>query len=299
MESELFVIVSKLWLRVFVYVVCGWLVGRFWASRVEKALNVFVAVAVYGLVPMLVFLMMWESRVRWAESGRLIMATAGMTFGCALLALVLARGFQVAFRNVCLPVVFMNSLYLGLPVNTLLFGTEGGVVTIVFNIVMTIINFSLGVWWVRRPDKGLWGELFGLPILYATAAGWILNRVVPCPPVMSQVSRGLGLTVLPFMLFFVGVRMARLKTGSWQLVGAGTLARMGGGMLWGWGFAVLLGLTGMERNVLVLTAGMPSAVNTYLLAEKFESDPEFAAAMVTWGTALSAVTIPLMAWLLT
>jgi predicted permease len=46
--------------------------------------------------------------------------------------------------------------------------------------------------------------------------------------------------------------------------------------------------------VLIVGAGLPVAVNVFVISREFNRKPEFASRMVFWTTVLSAVTIPLL-----
>jgi predicted permease len=82
------------------------------------------------------------------------------------------------------------------------------------------------------------------------------------------------------------------------LVFTGTALRMGGGFIAGVGAVYLLGLSGVSAKVCVMTSLMPTAVNSYILAERFSADAELAAATVFLGTLCSFVLIPLALYVL-
>jgi malate permease and related proteins len=292
-------IAFSLWGKVFIFVAAGYALGRFWGTRMRAVIRVFVAASIYVVLPIFVFALMWSSAIDWPRFGRMTLAVAGVLGWGALSAGFLARRWRWAFRDLCLPVIFMNSIYLALPINTLLFGAAGAAATLVFNIVVTLVQFTLGIWWVRRLDRSGWGEMLGMPILYATVIGTGLNFLdVRCPPSVSALSNALARLALPAMLGVLGIRMAGVPFSDWRIASRGVAWRMGGGAMAGAILSAALKLSPVESGVVILTASMPSAVNTYVLAEKFDARPSFAAAMVTLGTALSAVTVPVLGWLL-
>jgi malate permease and related proteins len=130
-------------------------------------------------------------------------------------------------------------------------------------------------------------------------AGAALNGFgAPRPGWLDALSTGLGRVALPMMLALVGVRLGQVRTDGWRRAWTASAARMAGGAACGWLLAQAFGLQGVERGVVVLTSAMPAAVNTYVLAEKFDSAPAFAAAVVTATTAASLAAIPLLAYLL-
>ena len=65
-----------------------------------------------------------------------------------------------------------------------------------------------------------------------------------------------------------------------------------------WGGCRLAGIDSLVTNISVVLAGMPAASVTAILAEKYDSDAEFARCVVL-STLLSVVTVPLLCIFLT
>lgn len=61
-----------------------------------------------------------------------------------------------------------------------------------------------------------------------------------------------------------------------------------------WAIAMSMGLSGAERQVLVVLAAMPTAVSSYVLAEQMNSDAELAASSVAVSTAASMLTLTVL-----
>jgi predicted permease len=119
------------------------------------------------------------------------------------------------------------------------------------------------------------------------------------PPRAAVVSGDIVSRVtLPVMLMFVGYRLKRMPLSRFGFVLTGTALRMGGGFAAGIGAVYLLGLSGVPAGVCVMTSLMPAAVNSYILAERFEADAELAAAAVFLGTLLSIFLIPVAVYVL-
>ena len=57
------------------------------------------------------------------------------------------------------------------------------------------------------------------------------------------------------------------------------------------------GVTGLERDVLLIAAAVPTAMNGYVLARKMGGDAPLYATISTVQTVVSFVTIPLLLWL--
>jgi hypothetical protein len=74
---------------------------------------------------------------------------------------------------------------------------------------------------------------------------------------------------------------------------------MGGGVLLACAFVMLLGITGVSRNVILLDSLMPPAVFNVILAQKYGADPDAVASAIVIGTLLSVATTPLFLVLVT
>lgn len=62
--------------------------------------------------------------------------------------------------------------------------------------------------------------------------------------------------------------------------------------------AYAFGVTGLERDVLLIAAAVPTAMNGFVLARKMGGDAELYATISTVQTVVSFVTIPLLLWLI-
>ena len=63
--------------------------------------------------------------------------------------------------------------------------------------------------------------------------------------------------------------------------------------------AVLLGLSGLTRNVVVIQSAMPTAVMTTIIAAEFECDNDFVTVAVLATTIISVVTLTvLLNWMI-
>jgi predicted permease len=109
----------------------------------------------------------------------------------------------------------------------------------------------------------------------------------------------LGQLTIPLMLLMLGTSLARFKmqkSGKLILLSVFKIAL---GFSVGYAVAALFGFTGLERNILILQMSMPVAVFSYMLAEKYNRDPEEVASMVFMTTLISFISMPLLlTWML-
>ena len=62
------------------------------------------------------------------------------------------------------------------------------------------------------------------------------------------------------------------------------------------GFCLLFGVDGLARLVVLICAAVPGATSSYMLARQLGGDMQLMASLITGGTVLAVVTMPLMLW---
>ena len=288
--------INLLWALVykgFVFVLLGAIFKRFMGAGREDAIKVFIWITLYLFIPVYIFLTMWSNRLDFVHSWKTAVCAFAVVLCGAFFAWAWALEKKISFKAHCLPVIFMNSAYLAIPVNTLLWGAQGTAYAIIYNIVITVANFTLGVWWASKENALT--EIAGLPVIYAAVAGAALNAFGSgIPAVLQKASGIISFVTLPLMLIFVGYRLGEIKTESAKLVFWGVFLRMFGGFLAGITLVYLLGITGPAAGVCIMTSSMPAAIYSYILTEKYEGNIPFAAATVFAGTICSFFTIAIL-----
>jgi len=93
------------------------------------------------------------------------------------------------------------------------------------------------------------------------------------------------------------IDFSSLKSGGGRLL-FWSLVRLLGLPLLVLGLTYAVGLSGLARNIAIVAAITPTAVNGVMLARQMKGDAEFSANLTAVQTLLSLVTIPLLLWLL-
>lgn len=138
------------------------------------------------------------------------------------------------------------------------------------------------------------------PLILACLAGIALNvSGIGLPGASAPVLELLGQAALPLGLVAVGVAL-RLKA-LWH---GGRAFWISSGLklvitpLLALALAWLAGLHGVDRNVALLFAALPTATSAYILARQLGGDAELMAAIITGQTLLAMLTMPVMLQLL-
>ena len=207
-------------------------------------------------------------------------------------ALTYASMFQCAYR--------FNS-YIALAVAGMLFGAVGiATMGLIVGAAVPLVNL-VSVWMLaRHGEAGLWREVARNPLIWATATGFVLNLAGFQPPVplqallgrLADASIALGLITVGAALRLNAVPGVR-GLSSWlivvKLLALSVLAVLVG---------TQMGLSGLNYQVVVLFAAMPTASSAYILAMRMGGDGRSVAWLISATTLGSMLTLPLWAaWL--
>lgn len=207
--------------------------------------------------------------------------------------LTFASVFQCAYR--------FNS-YIALAVAGMLFGSPGiATMGLIVGAAVPVANL-VSVWMLaRHGELGLWREVARNPLIWGTAAGFLLNLAGFVPPAplqaflgrLADASIALGLITVGAALRLEntpGVRGVSLWLVTVKLLALPLIAAVTGR---------LLGLQGLNYQVVVLFAALPTASSAYILAMRMGGDGRSVAWLISATTLGSMLTLPLWAaWLL-
>lgn len=223
-------------------------------------------------------------------AGMLLAALGGRL--APLPALRFASLFQCAYR--------FNS-YIALAVAGMLFGAPGiATMGLIVGVAVPFANL-VSVWMLaRHGSASVWREIARNPLIWATAAGLLLNLAGFQPPAPLQAFLGrLADASIALGLITVGAAL-RLENAPgargfslWLLV-VKLLALPVTALIIG----RQLGLAGLNLQVVVLFAAMPTASSAYILAMRMGGDGRSVAWLISATTLASMLTLPLWAALL-
>jgi hypothetical protein len=289
--------ILELVISVVPFILLGYLIGRVRLRHAPLFVKAFVDFSLYFLVPVFIFFVMWAAPLKenLYDTGAVVLVSVAVVGAGLIFAAIYSRAFNAKFREAALPIVFMNSAYLAIPINTALGGSRGVFLSTVYNIVITFLHFSVGILIVSGSSK----EILRLPVMYAGVVGLLLNLSgVPLGHDLSVFSSLLQKVTLPVMLCLVGYQIKPVSMNMLRDVLAGVAVRMVGGLLVALAICELFGIIGVTRQVCLLTSAMPSAVNTYMLSEKYDANSSFASSMITAGLFVSPILLSVIIWLM-
>ena len=206
------------------------------------------------------------------------------------------------FRFAC---IFSNAAYMGFPLISALFGSEGLLYASAYVTVFNILLWTLGYGLVSGGSsvKAVARSLVRTPVLYAIVVGLgIYLLQIPLPALITQPLELLAGVNTPLSMLITGMLIAagdvrsivtdkhiwKLASVRMLLIPAATLALFG-----------VLDFHGTAAQVVTLLECCPAAAITSVFAVQFGHDEHFAAGSVVLTTLLSIVTLPLCALIIT
>ena len=247
----------------------------------------------------------------WGIPG-LVLATILSIPLSILLGLIITLLFTARSRDSRTPIfrfacVFSNAGYMGLPLISALFGSEGLLYASAFFTMFNLLLWTVGYSMVSRSSdpKKVTQSLLHCPAIYAIVVGLAIYLLqIPLPDLIVQPMELLGNMNTPLSMLITGMLIAsgdlhRTLTDQhiWKL----TVVRMLFIPVLTIAAFAALGLFryGMVTQVIVLLECCPAASITSVFAVQFHHDEQFAAGSVVLTTLLSIVFLPLCALIIT
>jgi predicted permease len=221
-----------------------------------------------------------------------MLACVGVVLGSGLLAWPVARLMRVDARTFVPPMMFNNCGNMGLPLAALAFGEPGfGAMVALFSI-SNLFQFTLGTWIVDHHAR--FASLARNPMVIATFAGFLF--AIAHPPLPEWIATAIRITgdaLVPLMLLSLGARLTDMKWHDARLGIVGAIVCPLTGVATALALAPLLGLTGMQRGLLILFGALPPAVLNFMVAEHYRQEPGKVASIVLIGNLLAVAFVPL------
>jgi malate permease and related proteins len=272
-------------------------VGFTFARYRRISLDAITEYVVYLGAPALVFTSLATKPLYAVDIAVIAVGALGILAGVGLLIFVYRSITGLVSAGFTLPVLFMNAGNMGIPLALFAFGEPGLQRGTLFYVVITLVHNTLGIYLLG--GHGGAREIFRLPLIYAAVLGLVCNLFqfkVP-PPIFEPLSV-LGLSVIPLMLVSLGYRLRSMESFTFGHALAGAAIRVIGGFAAAYALVTLVGIDGINRQVIILYGSLPSAVINFMLTEKYGRDPELAASIIFFSTVLCLLSVPFVLWFL-
>ncbi|HEV7300697.1 MAG TPA: AEC family transporter [Tepidisphaeraceae bacterium] len=289
-------------------------------------INTLSKLNIYFLVPAFIFHYVSTSTLPWSDMGGIVLVTMLQCMTLGLVVVGIGRLLHISrptLAAIALATMFYNSGNYGLPLAELAYpgrGTVGNGAAVQAFVLMTmnLLNFTVGLWIAAAAKPvSLWTNvkrIVRLPMLPALAGGMLCKLYLDgdasrtLPIVIAKPAAYIAGALVPVALFTLGAQLAaRPRWPRWRPVGMVLFLRLIFGPIQmaallyalhrtGYRSVDLWGENAWPAELLILTAAVPTAVNTLLMTLELDGDADLAADCVFWTTVFSCVTLPV--WLL-
>jgi predicted permease len=291
-STEIFLRIASIIFPVLVMVLIGWLYGRRTGAEHRAGWSWINLVNVQLLCPFLVFGALASKDFSLVENWPLLAAAFAIVLGSGLLAWPIARALGLQVRTFVPPMMFNNCGNMGLPLAVLAYGQGGLGPAVAMFVVSNFLHFTVGNKMVNTQVSVV--GAFTHPMILATMLGmlcalfqWHLPGALALPVKM------IGEASIPLMLLALGVRLVDGDFRDWRvgLIGAAACPLVG--LLIALPCAWLLPLNPTQHGLMFLFASLPPAVLNFIIAERFQQQPEKVASIVLMGNIASLIFVPL------
>ncbi|MDO7641644.1 MAG: AEC family transporter [Reinekea forsetii] len=270
-------------------VLAGFFYSRFKKPNMEAANTINLDV----FVPILILSVFASAPVDISDYGGLILMGTVITLLPGLFVLLFYRFLNVEWKTFALPMMFKNSGNLGIPLLVLTFGEEYLPAILILFILENILHFSVGIWLLSPKKRSL--SFLKQPIIIASLIGISLSVLkISLPPWLVTGLSMLGDVAVPLMLFALGVRLVNLDFHGWRIGLAGAIAAPVLGLTSAALFIHWVELPETLEKMVWLFAALPPAILNFLLADKYQQQPDKVAAIVLFANVGSLAVIPLV-----
>ena len=199
--------------------------------------------------------------------------------------------------------ILLNNGNYGLPLNLFAFGETGLAYALVLFMFNTVFGGATSIYLaIKGQEDGMTAirRTLKQPIIAAIllAAMSRLTHVAPTGSLMDMLQMT-GQAAIPVFLIVLGMSLAKTDVmANLRDVLRLTTLRMIISPLVALLLATVVGLSGVAYSVSVMQASMPTAVNSIVITNEFETAPEFTAEVVLMTTLVSLVTLPILLFFL-
>jgi hypothetical protein len=292
-----FHILATVVLPIFVIIGVGFLVDRLFHLDMPtlSKLNFYV------FIPALTFVKFLQSDLSMGDILRIS--------AFAVLHMIILYGLSTALFSVrplakhrsllTLSAIFCNVGNYGIPLTILAFGNGAVGVIAVLILVQNLLTFTVGIVLFqekREPAGASLKRLAGAPMIYAIAIALVLRALSLQPPPQIQVPLDhLAGGLVPIALLTLGAQLSRNQREGHALpIAAVSGMRLFVSPLLAAALLPLFHFAPSVTPVLIVAAGMPVAMNVYILAAEYDRDANLSSQLVFWTTLVSAVTLSLI-----
>ena len=277
---------------IFAITLIGFVLGR---SKIELHAGTLSTTVLLVATPALIF----SSLTSYGVTPAMLLEMAAAAILClsasAVLSMLIIKMFGLSMRTFLPSLMLPNSGNMGLPLVMLAFGDEGLKLGVSYFFVVALVQHSV-VFSIASGSYTM-NHLLKQPLIYAVAAVILVSTTgIIVPEVVLTTTEILGGMMVPAMLILLGSSLAGLTISDLKPAIVVAVSRLVIGVLSALAVIWVLGLEGQVAGVVFLLSTMPTAIITYVFAERYRPNPGQIASSVVASTLLTFGCLPVLLW---
>ena len=194
----------------------------------------------------------------------------------------------------------MNPMFIGVPVAEVLLGSQGVFYIALSNAFFNLLLFTYGVWRLKAGERSKLRlkDMITMPLIATVLSVVIFALRVPCPDFLKSMLGTVSPATMPMSMVVIGASLGKVKLvdtfkeKSLYLVSFFRLLLM---PLLTWLLFRFLPADPMLRSAMLIVSACPSGIIVSILCLQYGKDVEYSSKGILLDTALSMLTIPLLA----
>jgi len=193
---------------------------------------------------------------------------------------------------------FANTGFIGIPLATELFGSQGALIAVIYNMVFDIFFFTFGVWYVSREGKFQLKQLLKNPVAMSAIFSVALYlSPFRMPAIVADTFSTIGSAMVPLSMIVIGCNLAEmdilkvLKNRDAYIVSSLRLLIY---PLAAFAVVKALGFDPVTAAGCVLLTALPPGTLNVIVAEQYDCSPGFATQAMVQSMVLMIGTLPLI-----
>lgn len=246
--------------------------------------------------PSLVFHTLVSMHISLATMGKMALAALACIVVAGALAWFALTVLQARVPLFLPSLMLPNSGNLGLPLAALAFGEEGLRLGVSYFFVVAMVQYSAGH--AIASGRLDLSNMLRQPLFYSVALVLLVSFLDVSPPtVIMDTTEILGGMMVPAMLILLGASLATLDVSDVRAAFAVAFGRLTFGISAAVVVIWALDLGGVAAGVVFLLATMPSAIVTFVFAERYQENAAAVAGAVVVSTLLTFLCMPALIWI--
>ena len=273
----------------------------------EKDIDPLNKIVMYILMPCMIFSALYSADMSLLPTlGILPFVILTASIGSGVISYIVLKRLHYDDKkiwSVLVTVMIANTAFMGYPVTLGVYGHPGFLRAIFCDLATTCMFLLLSFVLVLKfggTVKRAFREILLFPPLWAVVLGISFNLLnIPIGPVLDKTVNYLADGAIPLIMISLGLSielggLARSKA----MVIFTSIVKLGVFPLIALIVVSLLGLTGLQHDVGIIEAAMPSGMLSLLLAITYKLDYELTSDCILINTVISLITLPIIMTLL-